>query len=112
MINKFFTEVLDLYAPRTMKVKQEGTHELKLSKECQSLMKDRDKLKKQAKKTGNNSDWDSWRRLKNMVNNIVRNEHVNQLKTEFLECEKDLSGQKMWIMVKSKAGWLKTLSLA
>ena len=46
MINEFFTEVLDMHAPSTLTIKQEGMHELKLLRECLNFMKDGDKLNK------------------------------------------------------------------
>ena len=82
-INKFFIQILDLHAPRALKVVLERRKEMKLSKECLGLMKERDKLKQRAKKTKSSSDWKNWRKIRNKVNNMVRNKKKKQTKTEF-----------------------------
>ena len=53
-------------------------------------MKERIRKRKQAKSSGENMDWESWRKLKNKVNNKVRNKHENQSNCEFVECEKGM----------------------
>ena len=46
-------------------------------------MKERDKLKQRAKKTKSSLDWKNWRKIRNKVNNMVRNKKKKQTETEF-----------------------------
>ena len=51
----------------------------------------RNQVKKEAIKSNSNEKWNEWRKLKNKVNNRVRNERENQSNSEFVECEKYIS---------------------
>ena len=41
---------------------------------------------------------------------MVRNEREKPTRTQFKECDRDISGCKMWNMVKCKAGQIRTVT--
>ena len=73
-------------------------------------MKLRDKLRKTAKRSGLDTDWITWRRQKNRVNNILRKERNIKNEENTIKLEQDSTSREIWNMIKKKAGWIKSLS--
>ena len=109
-IMEFFTSVLNKHAPLKSKNKNCSKGTLKLSKGCLNKIKERDKIKAKAIKSGNNDDWRLWRIEKNKINNLIRNEKKKQENKEFSKVETGKSCSELWNYVKRNAGWIKSLS--
>ena len=61
--------------PRKLRtINGEVKNKLSVSKECLSMIRERNRLKKRAKSTGDKDDWIRWRKLKNQGNNKIRSE--------------------------------------
>ena len=105
------TSVLDKMAPRKLRtINGEVKNKLSVSKECLSMIRERNRLKKRAKSTGGKDDWVRWRKLKNQVNNKIRSEKSNKDKNDYLKVENDATSKEIWQMVERKAGWQQSLS--
>ena len=85
-----------------MKVKNKNCSKitLKLSKNCLHKIKETDLIKKTAIKTGNRVDWDLWRKAKNKVNNLVRNESKKSDENDIIKVEKGKNCSELWNFVK------------
>ena len=81
-----------------------------LSKECLDEIKTRNKLKKKAKLTNLQMDWENWKVAKNKVNDILRREATSKDKVEQLAAQSDMTGKMLWNRVKRMAGWATSLS--
>ena len=110
-ITELFVSCLDNHAPRKFRFKKTfNKNKLKLSKECRQEMKLRDKLRKTAKRSGLETDWITWRRQKNRVNNILRKERNIKNEENTIKLEQDSTSREIWNMIKKNAGWIKSLS--
>ena len=67
-------------------------------------IKERDVLKKTAIRTGEKVDWDLWRKVKNKVNNLVRNERKKSDENDIIKVEKGKNCSELWNFVKK--GWV------
>ena len=85
----------------------EGT---KLSGECLARIRERNRLRRLAKRTNEMRDWENWKKEKNKVNNLIRNKARNRIRREQAFAEEDLTGRQMWRRVKKLAGWSTSLS--
>ena len=75
IITNNITSILDKMTPRKLRtINGEVKNKLSVSKECLSMIRERNRLKKRAKSTGDKDDWIRWRKLKNQVNNKIRSE--------------------------------------
>ena len=109
-LDKTLGTVLDSYIPRKIRTKKLGKGDSKLSDQCLENIKERNKLRKKAKLSGSDEDWMMWRKVRNRVNNMVRDERNNCDKISMFLAEEDLTCKKMWDKVKQLAGWVNSLS--
>merc|ERR1712240_552904 len=116
LIDSFITdnilEVLNVHAP-VQKYKSGGkkyNEGKKLSGECVERIRERNRLRRIAKRTNKMRDWENWKKEKNKVNNLIRNEAKNKTRREQAFAEEDLTGKQMWNRVKKLAGWSSSLS--
>ena len=68
-------------------------------------IRERNRLRRMAKRTNKARDWENWKKEKNKVNNLIRNEAMNKTRREQAFAEEDLTGRQMWRRVKKLAGW-------
>ena len=105
-ITDLIVSVLDKHAPiisfKTGGNKKGNSY---LSKECLALIRERNNLRKKAKASNLQLDWEIWRRAKNKVNNRLRREATSSNKIEQLAAEADLSGKKT-LKQSKKSCWL------
>ena len=64
-----------------------------LSGECLERIRQRNRLRKIAKRTRKMRDWENWKKEKNKVNNLIRNEAMNKTRREQAFAEEDLTGK-------------------
>ena len=63
-----------------------------------------------ARRTNSTDDWEQWKKEKNRINNLLRNETAkNELKEQKI-VEDDMTGRQIWNRVKRLAGWSTSLS--
>ena len=116
LIDSFITEnilsVLNLYAP--IKIYKSGGSKYngnkKYSKECIERIRERNRLRRLARRTNSVLDWENWKAEKNRVNNLLRSEARNIMRREQALVEEDMTGRQMWKRVKKIAGWSISLS--
>ena len=116
LIDSFITEnilsILDVHA--LIKIFKNGGSKLnenkKLSKECLERIRERNRLRRMARRTNSTRDWENWKLEKNKVNNLIRNEVRSNTRREQAMVEEDLTGKQMWRRVKKIAGWSASLS--
>ena len=65
----------------------------KLSGECLARIRERNRLRKIAKRTNKARDWENWKKEKNKVNNLIRNEAMNKTRREQAFAEEDMTGK-------------------
>lgn len=109
-INEILVSVLDRHTPRKRKVRNRNNKSLTLSKACLDITKQRNKIKREAKKGSDKQKWMEWRRLKNKVNNKIRDERKQHENNNFVITNKDITGKQLWNLVKDRAGWTKSLA--
>merc|ERR1711873_201441 len=81
-----------------------------LSKECLARIRERNRLRRMARRTNSTRDWENWKLEKNKVNNLIRNEARSTTRREQAIVEEDLTGKQMLRRVKRIAGWSASLS--
>ena len=81
-----------------------------MSKECLARIKNRNKLRRKARRSNLQEDWDSWKLEKNRVNNLLRYEAKQNDEIEQLTAQEDMTGKQLWNRVKYMAGWAISLS--
>ena len=62
-----------------------------ISKECLNRIRNRNSLRRKAKRSNLESDWEKWRKEKNLVNNMIRKESNIRDKAEQIAAESDLT---------------------
>ena len=111
MITEKLCFLLDKMAPIKLKnIKSNKKQSLNLSKECRRQMTERDKLKKIAKRTNSDADWNNWKKSKNKVNKLIRKEKSSKSTDDIIKVSKDKTAKGLWNMVKRKACWTFDLS--
>ena len=90
-ISNILIETLDFFAPMKMKYRRNIGTKPDLSKECLSLLKHKNFLRKKAKQSGNLCDWIEWKKVKNKTNNMMRDE---KRKKEYENMIKEVVGRK------------------
>ena len=66
-----------------------------LSYECLKRMRNKNSLRRKAKSTNSEVDWEIWRKEKNDVNNLLRKETIENQTVELLAAEKDITSRKL-----------------
>ena len=115
LIDTFITDkllsVLDKHAPiRTFKTGGIKNRNRNISKECLQSIRNRNKLRQIAKRTNSVDDWEKWRKTKNRVNNLLRDDAAKNVFKEQKIAEDDMTGRQIWNRVKRLAGWSTSLS--
>ena len=109
LIDYFITDrilsVLDVHAPILSFSSGGGKNGNKnLSKECLFRIKNRNKLRRKARRSNLKEDWDTWKLEKNRVNNLLRYETKQIDKIEQLTAQDDIPGKQLWKRVKNMTG--------
>ena len=102
IFTKNITDILDIMAPmKTFQVR--ANYAPFLSKETRDLMKARDELHKLASETKTKEDWNSYKKIRNLINNRLKYEESFWKKSRLESCG-DNPG-KIWKNVKGILGW-------
>ena len=97
-----FTNILDQMAPiHTIQIRE--NYAPWLSYETKRIMAERDIAQKKAAETKYEEDWKLFRRLRNKVNSLLKNEKQNWQRSKFKQCEEENDSRQIWKNVKS---WL------
>ena len=110
-ITDLITNVLNKHAPIKTFKGGGGSRKgkINLSQECKQRIRNRNLLRKAAKVSGSEDDWERWRKEKNLVNNLLRKESKNNSNIEQIAVEKDITTKQLWQRVKKMAGWINSL---
>ena len=104
ILTQRITQILDLMAPiRTIQVKE--NYAPWLSKETKAIMAERDRAQEAAAESKNDEDWSTYKRLRNRVNSLLRNEKRNWQRNKFIECEDEKDSKQIWKNIKSWLNW-------
>ena len=104
MLTDNLTKILDEMAPiRTIQIRE--NYAPWLSSETKQLMAERDHAQKIAADTESENDWKLFKRIRNRVNAILRNEKRNWQRKKFKECEDANDTKQIWKTVKSSLNW-------
>ena len=68
-------------------------------------MAERDIAQKKAAETKYEEDWKLFRRLRNKVNSLLKNEKQNWQRSKFKQCEEENDSRQIWKNVKSWLNW-------
>ena len=80
MFNSLFLEVLDQHAPKTFKAIHKKSRVI--SPEIKTLMSQRDSLHKTARQTGQSSDWQAYRSIRQQVKAEIRSSETKIIREE------------------------------
>ena len=104
MLTTNLTKILDEMAPiRTIQIRE--NYAPWLSSETKQLMAERDRAQKVAAETKSANDWKLFKRIRNKVNSILRNEKRNWQRKKFKDCEDVNDTKQIWKTVKSSLNW-------
>ena len=99
-----FTNILDQMAPiHTIQIRE--NYAPWLSYETKRIMAERDIAQKKAAETKYEEDWKLFRRLRNKVNSLLKNEKQNWQRSKFKQCEEENDSRQIWKNVKSWLNW-------
>ena len=76
-----------------------------LSEKTRQVMAERDLAQKIAAESKTVDDWNSFKRLRNRVNKILKNEKRNWQRQKFNKCEEENDSKQMWKNIKSWLNW-------
>ncbi len=93
-----FTNISDKHAP-LVEVRIKGNQPPWFNEEILSLCKDRDFYKGKAQKSGSTNDWETFRQIKNLTNNMIK----QVKKSYYTNCvtENKHDGKQLWKIIKS-----------
>ena len=89
------TDILDRMAP-VKKFQIRVKYAVWVCKETKSMMLDRDKAQQTASRSGLDSDWDTYRRLRNQVTSQLRKDKLVWQKENLESCEENCDTERMW----------------
>ena len=96
--------ILDEMAPiRTIQIRE--NYAPWLSSETKQCISDRDAAQKVARETKSEEDWKIFKKLRNKVNSILKNEKRNWQRKKFKQCEDENDSRQIWKNVKSWLNW-------
>jgi hypothetical protein len=102
LLSDKLTFILDAMAPmRTVQIRKK--YAPWLSSATLDLMKERDRIKKNAAETGDKDDWKKFKHIRNQINNRLKYEESNWQKMKIDSCGTDSS--KVWQSVKGILNW-------
>ena len=102
IFTKKLTDILDRMAP-VKKFQIRVKYAAWVCKETKSMMLDRDQAQQTASRSGLDSDWDTYRRLRNQVTSQLRKDKMVWQKENLESCEENCDTGRMW---KNILGWL------
>ena len=76
-----------------------------LSTETRQVMAERDLAQKVAAESKRDEDWKIFKRLRNRVNRILKNEKRNWQRLKFIKCEEENNSKQIWKNIKSWLNW-------
>ena len=109
-IMELWLEILNKHAPLRVITNGFGKNRLNLSKECRKLIKIRNKAKEVSKRSGEEEDWNQYKKLRNKVNDQIKKEREGGEDEAWKKISEDKTGKSLWEEVKRRAGWVKSLT--
>ena len=104
LLSDSLTDILDIMAPvRTIQIRE--NYAPWLSSETKQKMADRDHARRLASQSRLAEDWKYYKRLRNEVNKVLKNEKLNWQRSKFKKCEEENDSKQVWKNVKSWLNW-------
>ena len=98
------TNILDQMAPiRTIQIRE--NYAPWLSQETKNVMTERDIAQQVAATSKFEDDWKIFKRLRNKVISILKNEKINWQRNKFKKCEDEKDSKQIWKNIKSWLNW-------
>ena len=102
MVTEKLTAILDVMAPVKV-IQTRANYAPWLSESTKKKIKDRNEAQKKASQTKLKSDWDEYKRQRNLINNILKDEKRSWQENKMSDFGSDTSS--IWKNVKSWLGW-------
>ena len=102
LVTQKLTEILDIMA-QVKSIQTRSRYAPWLSEATKKKIKNRNEAQKKASETNLKSDWDEYRKQRNVINNILKMEKKSWQEKKITDCGSDTSS--VWKNLKNWLGW-------